>query len=132
MSRGGRRLVYSTGPEGARSVRGDGCARCGASPCRCAQPQSVSPGEQRVRVRHERRGRRGKTVTVVHPLLLSRDAAQSLLRLLKQRCGSGGTLRSEPARDERAAFALELQGDHVDAIVVELCAAGFDAKREGG
>jgi translation initiation factor 1 len=83
-------------------------------------------------VRRERSGRRGKTVTVVHPLQLSRDAAESLLRELKQRCGSGGTLRPEPARDGRAAFALELQGDHVDVIVAELSAAGFDAKRAGG
>lgn len=130
--RDGRKLVYSTGPEGVLDGQESDCPDCGAAPCRCHPTTSLAPGEQSVRVRRERSGRRGKLVTVAHPLMLSREDASSLLRGLKKRCGSGGTLKSEPARDGRPAYALELQGDHVESVLADLVAAGFDAKRSGG
>ena len=131
-ARDGRKLVYSTGPDGVLSGQGSDCPGCGAASCHCHRPTNLAPGEQSVRVRRERSGRRGKLVTVAHPLMLSREDASSLLRGLKKRCGSGGTLKSEPAQDGRPAYALELQGDHVESVLADLVAAGFDAKRSGG
>ena len=120
------RLVYSSGPGGAdgRSV----CPRCSTRPCRCPIERLPAPSAQRVVVRRERAGRRGKTVTVARPLLLERPEAEALLAELKRRCGAGGALKSDATDDGRAALALELQGDHVAAVVERLLDHGFDAK----
>jgi translation initiation factor 1 len=125
------RTVYSTGPGGG----GGGltrCRRCGAAPCRCGPTSSVPPEKQAVRVRRERAGRAGKTVTIVAPVVLVRDEAAALLSDLKRLCGGGGTLRVDPGPDGRPAFTLEVQGDHAEKILAELLARGFPAKRSGG
>lgn len=85
-----------------------------------------------MRVRRERGGRRGKTVTVAEPLLLARDEATRLLAELKRGCGAGGALKSMTAGDGRDAFALELQGDHTGTVVERLLALGLRVKRSGG
>jgi translation initiation factor 1 len=85
-----------------------------------------------VRVRRERSGRRGKTVTTAGPLPLSRSEATALLGQLKRRCGSGGTLKLEPSTEGPAAFRIEIQGDHVDRLLEELHTRGFKAKQAGG
>ena len=69
------RLVYSTGPRGSRSRTA--CAHCGTEPCSCAAVRAERPQGQQVRVRRERSGRRGKTVTVAGPLRLQRDQARA-------------------------------------------------------
>ena len=53
------------------------------------------------------------------------DAAQlaTLARELKRQCGSGGTLKHG---------AIEIQGEHRDAVLAELQRRGFDARRSGG
>jgi translation initiation factor 1 len=76
-----------------------------------------------VRVRRETQGRGGKTVTTVHGVPGSADALRDLAGELKRRCGSGGT-----AKDG----VIEIQGDHVDAVLAELEARGYRAKRAGG
>jgi translation initiation factor 1 len=121
------RLVYSSGPGGAdgRSV----CPRCATRPCRCPIERLPAPSAQKVLVRCERAGRRGKTVTVARPLLLERAAAEDLLAELKRRCGAGGALKTVTTEDGRTALALELQGDHVDGVVARLVELGFVAKR---
>ena len=83
-------------------------------------------------MRRERAGRSGKTVTVAAPLLLARDAAESLLADLKRRCGSGGALKLTTLPKGGPAWSLEIQGDHADRIVEDLCERGFRAKRAGG
>jgi translation initiation factor 1 len=60
------------------------------------------PGGRRPQVRLERKGRGGKTVTVVEHLALSDDELRALLRRLQQVCGTGGTCKEHH---------LELQGD---------------------
>ena len=46
--------------------------------------------------------RRGKVVTIVKPFHLDKTALQALLKTLKKRLGTGGTLKEE---------SLEFQGD---------------------
>jgi len=46
--------------------------------------------------------RRGKIVTIVRPFYLAKDDLQALLKSLKKRLGTGGTLKDE---------SLEFQGD---------------------
>lgn len=118
------RLVYSTGPSGPAAAP----ARAPAP----AEPASRPPREHQVRVRREKAGRAGRTVTTAGPLHLARSDAAALLAALKKALGSGGTLAAIAGPDGAPAFALELQGDHAERLVAELENRGFPAKRAGG
>jgi translation initiation factor 1 len=133
------RTVWSS-EKGGKSLPA-ACPRCGAHPCRCEPFRSLPPAEQAVRVRREKAGRGGKTVTVAGPFVLVRDEAAALLAAWKRLCGGGGTLKVVTTPDGiggiggiggGAAFELEIQGDHADRILATLVAAGFQAKRSGG
>jgi translation initiation factor 1 len=76
-----------------------------------------------VRVRRETQGRGGKTVTAIHGVPLASDALADLASELKRRCGTGGT-----AKDG----VIEIQGDHVDAVIAALVERGYTVKRAGG
>jgi len=126
------RLVYSSGSGDDSKRRTSACPRCGAAPCRCASVVVLPPASHAVRVRRERSGRKGKTVTVAMPLFVEREDARALLKDLKRGCGSGGALKEATAPDGRACFSLEVQGDHVAAVVDGLTRQGYPAKRAGG
>lgn len=118
---GDARVVYST--DGGRR-----CPDCGrpATACACrgrAVAAAAPPRDGVVRVGRETRGRSGKGVTVIHGLPLAGPALVELARELKQRCGSGGTVRDG---------VVEIQGEHRDALVAELAKRGYRAKRSGG
>ena len=76
-----------------------------------------------VKVGRETAGRRGKGVTTVFDLPLDDDGVRELAALLKQRCGTGGTVK-----DGR----IEIQGDQRERIVAELEKLGYKVKRVGG
>jgi translation initiation factor 1 len=75
------------------------------------------------KVGRETAGRRGKGVTTVFDLPLDARALQELAGLLKQRCGTGGTVK-----DGR----IEIQGDQRERIAAELEKLGYKVKRVGG
>ena len=77
----------------------------------------------RVRVGREVAGRGGKGVSVITGLPLAPAELEALATTLKKICGAGGA-----AKDGR----IEIQGDHRDRLVAELCKLGYDAKRSGG
>lgn len=111
MSADRGRGVYSTGPGGALDTR--------KADTRKVEP-ATKAATQRLVLRLETAGRKGKTVTVVDRVLLARAAAEGLLQSLKKRCGAGGTLRDSTTPDGRPAFALEIQGDHLETVASEL------------
>ena len=76
-----------------------------------------------VRVGRETAGRHGKGVTTVFDLPMNEDAMKELATTLKQKCGTGGTVK-----DGR----IEIQGDHRDRITAELERLGYKVKRSGG
>ena len=76
-----------------------------------------------VRVGRETAGRRGKGVTTVFDLPLTEDGMKELAATLKQKCGTGGTVK-----DGR----IEIQGDQREKIVAELEKIGYKVKRTGG
>ena len=76
-----------------------------------------------VRVGRETAGRHGKGVTTVFDLPLTLDQIKELATTLKQKCGTGGTVK-----DAR----IEIQGEHRDKIVAELEKLGYKVKRTGG
>ena len=126
MSRKGR-LVYQAGPGGARSERHPTCSRCGRAPCACEPRESLAPERQSPRARRERKGRRGKTVTVVSPFLLTREDALELLAHLKRGCGGGGALKPGTTPKGEPCFVLEVQGEHEDRVVELLRERGYRA-----
>jgi translation initiation factor 1 len=79
--------------------------------------------QQRVRVQRTKAGKGGKTVTVISGLELGDPDARALLKALKARAGSGGTLKEG---------LIELQGDQVAAALALLEQEGFRPKQAGG
>lgn len=75
------------------------------------------------RVGRETAGRRGKGVTTVFDVPLDENGLRELAATLKQRCGTGGTVK-----DGR----IEIQGDQRERIVAELAKLGYKVKRVGG
>jgi len=103
------------------------CDRCGrpVDECECVAGApavaSTPPGEQRVRVRREKR--RGKWNTVVAGLADDPQQAKRLLKELRGALGAGGGVSDGE---------LVLQGDHRDAVVARLVELGYPAKAAGG
>lgn len=118
MSRKKRNIVYSTDP--AYKKR---CPRCGSYPCRCPKPKSAPPQQQAPRIFRDRKGRGGKTVTVIRDLQLTPNDLTVLGKQLKKKCGSGGAIKDGN---------IEIQGDHRDKILAELLKLGYKAKLSGG
>jgi translation initiation factor 1 len=76
-----------------------------------------------VRVGREVAGRGGKGVTVISGLALEAAQLDELAARLKRLCGAGGAVKNG---------RIEIQGDHRDRLVAELCRLGMEAKRSGG
>lgn len=112
------RVVYSSGP-------GRVCAQCGwpESSCRCSSrtgaAEEAVPERITARLRIEKKGRAGKTVTVVDGLPRNAGFLQELARELKRACGVGGTVGDG---------AIELQGDVRDRVRDPLTRRGFTVR----
>lgn len=76
-----------------------------------------------VKVSRQTKGRRGKGVTLVSDLPLDEAGIDELARQLKQRCGTGGTVKDG---------VIEIQGDQRDRLVAELESLGYKVKKAGG
>ena len=116
---GGSRPVYST-------ETGRLCPQCGQAVAQCvcqALARARPAGDGIARVRLDTKGRKGKGVTVIDGAPLDDAALQRLGTQLKQRCGSGGTVKHG---------VIEIQGDHRDTVMAELARQGLKAKRAGG
>jgi translation initiation factor 1 len=77
----------------------------------------------RVRVRREVAGRRGKSVTTVSGVPVGDAELKQLAGKLKKRCGVGGSVKGG---------VIELQGDHRDVVVEVLKAEGYTPVLAGG
>jgi predicted translation initiation factor SUI1 len=88
-------------------------------------PPATAPSKQKItlKVGRETAGRRGKGVTTVFDLPLGEESVLELAAKLKQRCGTGGTVK---------AGRIEIQGDQRERIAVELEKLGYKVKRVGG
>ena len=112
------RLVYST-------EHGGTCPACKKKldRCTCGKQPSRSPGDGIVRVGRSTKGRKGKGVTLITGIPGDEDSLKQLAKQLKQKCGSGGTVKSG---------VIEIQGDHRDALLGELKNLGYTVRRSGG
>ena len=110
------RLVYSTGV-------GRVCPGCGwpERDCKCSQTTATESIPKRIvaKLRMEKKGRGGKTVTVVDDLPNNAAFLKDLCQDLKRACGAGGTV---------VDGAIELQGDLRDRVRARLATKGFVVK----
>jgi translation initiation factor 1 len=83
----------------------------------------LPPNQQNLRVEASRKGRKGKTVTVISGFQASQEKLADLLKKLKTQCGTGGTVKENE---------IEIQGDHKQKIVQILLQLGYKAKASGG
>ncbi|MFV0437946.1 MAG: translation initiation factor Sui1 [Desulfopila sp.] len=118
MKRKTRGLVYST-------ETGRLCAGCGQVPaqCSCARNRQPAAADGVVRISRQTKGRKGAGVSVISGLPLSEPEMKTLAKELKQRCGTGGTVKNG---------VIEIQGDHRQQLLDLLVAAGHSAKLAGG
>jgi translation initiation factor 1 len=82
-----------------------------------------SGASDRVKVRRETSGRRGKGVTTIYNVPLGDRELKELGKRLKKRCGVGGAVKDG---------VIELQGDQRDTVVELLKAEGYDVVLAGG
>ena len=111
-------LVYST-------EHGRTCPKCEKplAQCNCGQKKTTTKGDGIVRVSRETKGRKGCGVTLITGLPMVEPELTGLAKQLKQRCGSGGTVKNG---------VIEVQGDHRDVVLAELIRLGYQAKKAGG
>jgi translation initiation factor 1 len=114
--RGNARIVYSTGT-------GPICPGCGwpERDCKCSQKRATESVPNRVvaKLRLEKKGRGGKTVTVVYDLPHNAAFLKELSQELKRACGTGGSV---------ADGAVELQGDLRERVREVLLEKGYVVK----
>ena len=110
-----RRLVYSTDPR-----ENERCPRCRelVADCTCP-PEEAVPANLTIKLRLEKSGRGGKTVTVLYDLPRNPAFLRELAGKLKRLCGTGGT-----AKDT----TIELQGDYRERLRQILPTRGFRVK----
>jgi translation initiation factor 1 len=89
--------------------------------------QSLPPAQHNLKIMRDKKGRRGKVVTVVSGFRLSEADLKELAKTLKNYCGAGGTAKNEPDGQ-----VIEIQGDHRDKVAEKLSALGYKAKFAGG
>jgi translation initiation factor 1 len=88
---------------------------------------SLPPQQQTLKIMRDKKGRKGKVVTVVSGFVLTEPDLKALAKTLKNLCGAGGT-----AKNEAAGQLIEVQGDHRRKLADKLSAEGYKIKLAGG
>jgi translation initiation factor 1 len=84
------------------------------------EAQRVSNKQGTLYLLRDRKGRGGKTVTVIEGY---KGDSKAMLKRMQKLCGSGGSIKSGN---------LEIQGDHRNKIAEFLKDDGFNVKLKGG
>lgn len=87
-----------------------------------ARPE-LPPSQQQLKIEASRKGRKGKTVTVVSGFQSSSEILEGLAKQLKNQCGSGGAVKDN---------TIEVQGDHREKVQQMLMGLGYKTKFSGG
>ena len=101
------------------------CAGCNrpVNDCICNRKSEKSKKQGTIKILTERKGRKGKTVTLLSGFQMTTNELKELARELKQQCGSGGSVKDDN---------ILIQGDHRDILIKELEKRGFTCKKSGG
>lgn len=102
--------VYSTNPDFRYETERD------------EEPETLPASKQDLRVWLDRKSRGGKTVTIIRGFIGASDDLKELGRILKSRCGVGGTVKDGE---------ILIQGDFREKVVNILLQEGYKAKKAG-
>ncbi len=83
----------------------------------------VPPNQQTLKVEASRKGRGGKTVTIISGFQGKPETLADLAKQLKAQCGTGGTVKDNE---------IEIQGEHKQKLLEILTKLGYKAKISGG
>lgn len=104
-------IVYSTNPdfEFLENIAGEA--------------ETLAPAKQDLRVMLDKKQRKGKAVTLITGFTGREEDLKNLGKLLKTKCGVGGTVKDGE---------ILVQGDFRDKILQLLINEGYKAKKSGG
>ncbi len=101
-------MVYSTNPDATFDFEED------------SEEEKIDKQKQKIRISLDRKQRRGKQVTLVTDFLGSDDDLNALGKMLKSKCGVGGSVKDGE---------IIIQGDHRQKIHKLLVDDGYTKSR---
>ena len=104
-------VVYSTNPDFSYETEAEN------------EEMTLPPRQQKLYVSLDRKNRKGKSVTLVTGFVGQEDDLKELGKLLKTRCGVGGSAKNGE---------IFIQGDFRERVIEILKTEGYIVKRSGG